>query len=129
MNSITMHRIVQWLRRPRVRTRLCAAIALAAVVASACSVHTMSDTDSLATIVVTPATTLATTSRRQMRAMGLDATNRIVNIAPRWSVVGNGGTITPDGVFTAGAIDGVFGDTVIATARGISGRASIKVTP
>jgi hypothetical protein len=36
MNSI-MDRIVQWLRRPRVRTRVYAAIAVGAIVASSCS--------------------------------------------------------------------------------------------
>jgi hypothetical protein len=129
MSRITMNRIVQWLCRPRVRTRLYAAFAVAAVVASACSVHTMSDTDLLSRIVVTPNAALAGTSRRQMRARGLDANGQIVNIVPRWSVVGNGGTITSDGIFTASAINGGVGDTVIASARGIVGRASIKVTP
>jgi len=128
MNRITMNRIVQWLRRPRVRTRISAAIAVAAIVASACSVHTISDTDSLTTIVITPTATLAARSR-QMRAMGLDANGRIVNIVPRWSVAGSGGTITSDGIFTASEINAALDDTVIATARGISGRGLIKVTP
>jgi hypothetical protein len=129
MNSIMLNRVVQWLRRPRVRTGIGAAIAVAAIVASACSVHTISDTDSLTTIVVTPTATLAATSRRQMRALGLDANGRIVNIVPRWSVAGSGGTITSDGIFTASEINAALDDTVIATARGISGRALIKVTP
>ena len=129
MNSIMLNRIVQWLRRPRVRTRISAAIAVAAIVASACSVHTISDVDSLTTIVVTPTATLAATSRRQMRALGLEANGRIVNIVPRWSVAGSGGTVTSDGIFTASEINAALGDTVIATARGVSGRALITVTP
>ena len=37
MNGITMDRIVQWLRRPRVRARVYAAIAVGAIALSACS--------------------------------------------------------------------------------------------
>jgi hypothetical protein len=130
MSNIALDRIVQWLRRPRVRTGVYAAIAVAAIIIlSACSAHALSETGLLASITVTPMTTLTATSTRQMRAMGLDADGRIVNIAPRWSVVARGGTITTDGMFTAGAVSGVFGGTVVASADGISGRASITVTP
>jgi hypothetical protein len=129
MNNVALHRIVQWLRRPRVRTRAYAAIAVVAIIVSACSAHALSETGLLASITMTPMTTLPATSTRQIRATGLDAAGRIVNIAPRWSVVARGGTITTDGMFTAGAVSGVFGGTVIASANGISGRASITVTP
>jgi hypothetical protein len=129
MNRTAIDRIVQWLRRPRVRTRVYAAIAVAAIIASACSAHALSETGLLASITVTPSTTLSAASTRQMQAMGLDANGRIVNIAARWSVVARGGTITPDGMFTAGVVSGVFAGTVVASANGISGRASITVTP
>jgi hypothetical protein len=128
MFSRAMNRFVQRLRRPRVQTTVYAAIAVAAVIASACSFRAVSDADVLVRIVVTPNTTLAATTSRQMQAMGLDAHGRIVNIASTWSVVGNGGRITPEGVFTAGALAGGLGDTVIAWAGGISGRAAIRVT-
>jgi hypothetical protein len=129
MKSITMDRIARMWRRPRNRTRVYAVIAVAAVVASACSVRAMSETGLLASITVTPSTTLAPTSTRQMRATGLDVNGRFVNIAPTWSIVDGGGTISADGLFSAGAVTSVFRATVVASANGISGRASITVMP
>jgi len=129
MTNITMDGMVRALRRPRNRTRIWAAIAVAAVTASACSILAMSDTGLLASITVTPNATLAATSTRQMRATGLDVTGRMVNIVPTWSVAGSGGTITADGMFTAGAVSGVFDGAVVASVKGVSGRASITVTP
>jgi hypothetical protein len=129
MMNVVMDRIARMWRRPRNRTRVYALIAVAAVVASACSVRAMSDTGLLASITVTPSTTLGATATRQMRATGLDVNGRIVNIAPTWSIVGGGGTINADGMFTAGAVGDVFQATVVASANGISGRASITVIP
>jgi hypothetical protein len=126
MNNFVLDRIARALRRPRVRTRVYAAIAVAAVVASACSVYTMSETGLLASIAVTPNGSVDSASTRQMRAMGLDVNGRIVNIAPTWSVAGGGGTINTDGMFTSGA--GAAGTTVVASAHGISGRAFIAAT-
>jgi hypothetical protein len=129
MWNIVMDRIARMWRRPRNRTRVYAVIAVAAVVASACSVRAMSDTGVLASITVTPTTTLGAAARRQMRATGLDVNGRIVNIAPTWAIVDGGGTISADGVFTASAVADVFQATVVASANGVSGRASITVMP
>jgi len=49
-------------------------------------------------------------------------------ITPAWSVVANGGTIDDYGRFTAGSTAGTFPHTVMATAGGISGSASVTVT-
>ncbi len=46
-----------------------------------------------------------------------------------WKLVGGGGTISPTGLFTAGTKAGTFFSTVEATADGIPGYASVKITP
>lgn len=116
------------LRRSQVGTRAFAAIALAGAFTAACDVHGISDPGSLASIVVTPNTTLAVGATQQMTAVGYDAEGRVVGISPAWSVAASGGSVGSSGMFTAGAITGVFANTVVASVGGISGRASITVT-
>jgi hypothetical protein len=78
MNSIALDRIVQWLRRPRVRASVYAAVALAAIVASACAAHgRSSEIGSFASVTVTPATTppAASDAIPRRRACGIDRTS------------------------------------------------------
>src|SRR6185437_7001722 len=105
------------------------AVALAAASITACDVHGPSEPGTLSSIVVTPNTTLAATTTQQMTAVGLDGDGHVVAITPTWSVAANGGTINQSGLFTAGSVTGLFSNTVVATVGGISGRASITVTP
>jgi hypothetical protein len=81
----------------------------------------------LATITVTvkPAT-VALGARRQLTAVGKDATGNVVTISPIWSVAAGGGTIGFTGLFTAGAGTGKFTSTVTATSGTISGAATIR---
>jgi hypothetical protein len=106
-----------------------AAVALAAAFVSACDVHGVSEVGTLSSIVVTPNATIASNATQQMTAVGLDGDGRVVTITPVWSVAASGGTINSSGMFTAGTVTGLFTNTVVATVGGISGRASITVTP
>ncbi len=83
----------------------------------------------LATIAIAPSTaTLGTNGTQQFTAVGRDASGNVVAIAPTWSVVASGGTISNTGLFTAGTVAGSFPNTVAATVGAVSGRASVTVT-
>ena len=82
----------------------------------------------LASIVVTPnPATLAIGGTQQFTAVGLDADGNTVAIAPAWSVVASGGSISGGGLFTAGTVAGTFTGTVRATSGAISGAATVVV--
>jgi hypothetical protein len=85
----------------------------------------------LTTITVTPnPVSLAPGATQQFTAVGRDASGNVVVITPAWSVVNGGGTIdAATGVFTAGAATGTFAGTVRATSGGISGTATVTITP
>ena len=85
--------------------------------------------DVLASIVVSPgAATLQPGQSYTFTAQGYDQYgNPISGITYTWSVVNGGGTVDAQGRFTAGNADGVYTDTVVATAQGVSGTASITV--
>jgi hypothetical protein len=63
----------------------------------------------------------------QFVATGRDANGNIVGVAPTWSVVNGGGTISSSGVFTAGTSPGTFTSTVRATSGVISASATVIV--
>jgi hypothetical protein len=85
----------------------------------------------LASIVVTPnPVTLAVGFGQQFTAVGRDASGNAVAITPVWSLsAGGGGIGASTGLFTAGATPGTYTNTVTATSGGISGRATVVVTP
>ena len=84
----------------------------------------------LATITVTPnPASMAPNATQQFTAVGRDASNNVVAITPVWSVTNGGGTINAGtGLFTAGAVTGVFPNTVRATSGTIFGTATVNVT-
>ena len=84
----------------------------------------------LASITVTPnPASVPANGTQQFTAVGRDAGGTVVAIAPAWSVVNGGGSITPVfGLFTAGAVAGTFTNTVKATSGAISGTATVTVT-
>ena len=92
-----------------------AAIAIAGAFISACDVHGVSAPGTLASIIVSPNSTLASTASQQMVAVGEDADGRVIPISPIWSVVASGGTINSSGMFTAGTVTGLFANTVQAS--------------
>ena len=81
-------------------------------------------------IKVTPnSTVLLTNSSQQFEAEIFDSYgNKITNITPEWTVIAGGGTISSDGLFTAGEAPKVYKDTVRASVGGVEGYASVTVT-
>lgn len=83
----------------------------------------------LATITVVPnPVTLAVTASQQFIAIGKDIAGNIVSLAPSWTVVAGGGTISQTGVFTAGAAVGTYVNTVQVSDGGIKAFATVNVT-
>ena len=127
MISTSMNRILRALSPTGFRARALVAVAVAGVFASACDVHGISAPGTVASITVTPNSTLSPTGTQQMVAVGVDADGRVVGISPTWSVAAGGGTISSTGLFTAGNVPGVYANTVVATVGTVSGRATITV--
>jgi hypothetical protein len=84
----------------------------------------------LATITVAPTpAAVAVGGTQAFTAAGRDGFGRRVTITPAWSVVAGGGSIHSSGLFTAGSVPGTYTNTVRATSGGISGAATVTVTP
>jgi hypothetical protein len=129
MTGNANNRISRMLSRAGLGARVLAAVAVAGVISAACDVHGVAAPGTLSSIIVTPNATMAAASTQQMLAVGFDADGRVVTITPAWTVGAGGGTINAGGIFSAGAVTGLFANTVVATVGSISGRASITVTP
>ncbi|HMA45020.1 MAG TPA: OmpA family protein [Gemmatimonadales bacterium] len=110
------------IRKNRAPT-LVATVAVVGLVAAACGYHAR-----LASILVSPDTSVTARGSQQFTAEGRDARGALFAITPAWSVVASGGTINDAGLFTAGPTAGTFLNTVKATDGDISGSASVKVT-
>jgi hypothetical protein len=81
------------------------------------------------TIVITPnPVSLNTGVTQQFTAVGMDASGNVVPIAPVWSVIAGGGTITSGGLFTAGNTPGMFSNTVMVSSGAASSTATVTVT-
>jgi hypothetical protein len=63
---------------------------------------------------------------QQFQAMAEDASGRTVEIVPTWQVVGDKGTIDPQGSFVA---SGLGDELVLATYAGLTGGAQVTVVP
>lgn len=110
------------IRKNRAPT-LVATVAVVGLLAAACGYHA-----SLASIQVSPDTSVAARASQQFTAEGRDARGALFAITPTWSVAASGGTISNAGLFTAGPTAGTFLNTVKATDGNISGSASVVVT-
>lgn len=110
------------IRKNRAPT-LVATVAVVGLLAAACGYHA-----SLASIQVSPDTSVAARASQQFTAEGRDARGALFAITPTWSVAASGGTISNTGLFTAGPTAGTFLNTVKATDGNISGSASVVVT-
>lgn len=64
---------------------------------------------------------------QQYTAVGTDINGTVVAITPVWSVSSGAGTIDADGLFTAGTVDGVYPNSIIATVGAVVGKASVVV--
>jgi hypothetical protein len=81
-----------------------------------------------AIVITTPSGTTAVTGTIQFSATVTDASGNTIAVTPAWSVVNGGGTITSDGVFTAGDSVGTFVNTVVATAGSVTSSSTVTVT-
>jgi hypothetical protein len=84
-----------------------------------------------AAVLVTPnPDTLGLGMTRQFTATAVDAGGNPVPVTPTWTIVNGGGAINAtSGMFTAGQVMGTFSNTVRATSGGVSGFATVTVTP
>ena len=125
MNRFIHHRLVQP-RAPRGRfARAVSALALAAVFAAACGDTT--GPEQLSTLTITPQTqTVAVNGTVQFTAAGTRTGFDVTTIKGAvWSVTG-GGTITQEGLFTAGPAPGT--STITITCGGLARAATVTVT-
>ncbi len=84
----------------------------------------------LASITVTPnPANMGVNSTQQFTASGWDAHGNAVAISPAWSVVNGGGSISVAGLFSSYTMTGTFTNTVRATSGGVSGLATVVVSP
>ncbi len=98
-----------------------------------------------ATVVVTPAPvkplpgvatitieqvksdSLSAGTTRQYTAVARDSAGNVVDVSPTWSVVSGGGTITSEGLFTAGDSSGIFQNTIRASSGAVEAFTSVTV--
>ncbi len=131
MNVSTSNPALRALSASKVTTRFVVAAAMAGMLLSACSkdsTTTPVTVGALASIVVTPGTSLAINATEQFVAVGKDSAGHVVVFTPTWTVVASGGTVSASGLFTAGLTVGTFTNTVKATSGTISGTASVTIT-
>jgi hypothetical protein len=83
-----------------------------------------------ATITVTPATTtLAIAGQQQYTAVVKDAGGNVVPGTPIWTAQVGVGTISATGLFSAGNVAGTFPTAITASLAGLTGTASVTITP
>ena len=108
------------------------AAAFTALLAAACGGSTSEPgAGPLAVITVSPANgSVAARGTQRFTAAGADAAGKSVALtAPSWEVTAGGGAIDEGGLFTAGAVTGVFTGTISATSGGVTGHATLTVSP
>jgi hypothetical protein len=81
-----------------------------------------------AIVITTPSGTTSVTGTIQFSATVEDAGGHTIDVTPTWSVVHGGGTITADGLFTAGDSVGTFENTVVATSGSVTSSSTVVVT-
>jgi hypothetical protein len=106
---------------------MCGAALLAAL--AACGSDNTTAPPTLATITVTPSSpTIAAGGTQQFTAVGKDGNGNVVPIDPTWSLTSVDGTISGDGLFTAGSTTGSFPNAISAKVGNITGSASLTIT-
>jgi hypothetical protein len=110
--------------------RLGVALAFAGMFTAACDDST--GPGRLTTLTVSPnPVTLATGATQQFTVAGSDADGNALQIdGEAWAVVAGGGTINATtGLFTAGTAAGTFTNTIRVTCNGVTGFATVIVSP
>ena len=106
---------------------LCSAGMLAAL--AACGSDNTTAPAGLATITITPANpSVAAGNTQQFTAVGKDANGNVISIDPTWSLSSVDGTISGDGLFTAGTTMGNFPNAISAKVGNITGSTSVTIT-
>jgi hypothetical protein len=65
----------------------------------------------------------------QFTASGVDGAGNSVPVTATWSILRGGGTLSAEGLFTAGHVPGTWLNTVQATASGLGATATVVTTP
>lgn len=81
-----------------------------------------------AIVITTPDGAVPVTGTMQFVATVTDANGNVIALAPTWSVANGGGTITSDGLFTAGDSAGTFVNTIVATSGAVTATSSVTVS-
>ena len=81
-----------------------------------------------AIVITSPSGTTPVAGTIQFSATVTDANGHPITVTPTWSIVNGGGTITADGIFTAGDSAGTFIGTVVATVGSVSSASTVTVT-
>ena len=81
-----------------------------------------------AIVITSPSGTTPVAGTIQFSATVTDADGHPITVTPTWSIVNGGGTITADGLFTAGNSAGIFENTVVATVGSVSSASTVTVT-
>jgi hypothetical protein len=118
----------RWNHRIGKLSRLATAVAISSIFGGACQGDAPVASQQIATIVVVPDPTMSIGESRQFTALGINERGSTFTITPVWDVVAGGGTVSADGVFTAGTEAGTFTQTVRATSGGVSGFSTVIVT-
>lgn len=106
-----------------------AALVIGSALVASCDVHRLSDPGTIASFAISDDATLPVTATHQFTVSGRDFSGVTVAVTPSWSVIGGGGTISNDGLFTAGTVAAGFPNTVVATVGDRADTASVVVTP
>src|SRR4051812_41506951 len=111
-----MHRSGGWMRSFTKRSALArsvGAVAIAGLFVASCDVHRISKPGELSTISISPnPQTITVNGKQQMTAVGLDDDGAVVTFTPTWTIVGGGGAISTDGMFTPGGVPNTFTNTI-----------------
>jgi len=130
MNSFMSSRIIQAVTS---RARLAGAIVAVAftmLFVASCDVHRLNNPGTAQSISISPnPQTLAVNGKQQFAAVVSDFSGAAITATPVWSVVSGGGTITSDGLFTAGTTPNTFTNTVQATSGNLTANATVIVIP
>ena len=81
-----------------------------------------------AIVITSPSGTTPVAGTIQFSATVTDANGHPITVTPTWSIANGGGTITADGIFTAGDSAGTFVNTVVATVGSVSSASTVTVT-
>lgn len=130
-HSVNIGRSIEASLTSRVLRAACALVAGVAAAALLTGCGNRLDTEPLlpsAIVITSPGGTTGVGGTIQFSATVTDANGHTIAVTPTWSVANGGGTITSDGLFTAGDSAGVFVNTIVATAGSASSTSTVTVT-